>query len=112
MHLRALVKLGLADEPTVADILKHLPERQLPDGGFLCLYRVDKLKRIPKSCVKANMYALMFCAECKKRGINTKIEQPLLDYFWNHKLFYCTDNPETLILNAPEGWRTRHLLPF
>lgn len=77
MHLRALVKLGLADEPTVAEIIRHLPERQLPDGGFLCLHRVDKLKRIPKSCVKANMYALMFCAECKKRDIGTDIEQPI-----------------------------------
>lgn len=106
MHLRALVKLGLTDEPTVAEIIKRLPERQLPDGGFLCLHRVDKLKRIPKSCMKASMYALLFCAECKKRGISTGIERSLLDYFWNHKLFYRTDSPDTLILNAREGWRT------
>ena len=106
MQLRALVKLGLADEPKVAEIIRHLPERQLPDGGFLCLHRVDKMKRIPKSCVKANMYALLFCAKCKKRGISTKIEQPLLDYFWKHKLFYRSYDPETLILNARKGWRT------
>ena len=64
------------------------------------------MDRIPKSCVKANMYALMFCAECRKKGIITDIEKPLLDYFWNHNLFYRTDNPNTLILNAREGWRT------
>lgn len=106
MHLRALVKLGLADEPTVAETIRHMPEHQLPDGGFLCLHRVDKLKRIPKSCVKASMYALLFTAECKKLGISTEIEQPLVDYFWNHKLFYRTDAPDVPILNVREGWRT------
>ena len=75
MHLRALVKLGLADAPLVSGIIKRLPERQLPDGGFLCLHRVDRLKRIPISCVKSNMYALLFCSECKKCGIRTEIEQ-------------------------------------
>jgi len=106
MRLRALVRLGLGDEPTVAAIIKKLSERQLPDGGFLCLHRLDKLKRIPKSCVKVNMFALLFCAECKKKGIHTDTTEPLLNYFWNHRLFYRTDNLETLILNAREGWRT------
>ncbi|MDR0883339.1 MAG: hypothetical protein LBN05_01830 [Oscillospiraceae bacterium] len=94
MHLRSLVRLGLADEPRVAEIIRNLHSRQLPDGGFLCLHRVDKLKRIPKSCVKANIYALMFCAECRKNGIKTDIEQPLLDYFWKHNIFYRTDIPK------------------
>jgi len=67
---------------------------------------LDKMKRTPKSCVKANMHALMFCAECRKKGIKADIEEPLLDYFWKHNIFYRTDNPQTLILNAREGWRT------
>ena len=106
MRLRALVRLGLANEPGVSDIIRTSHEKQLPDGGFLCLHRIDKMNRIPKSCVKANMFALMFCAECRKKGIETDIEKPLLDYFWNHNLFYRTDNPNALILNAREGWRT------
>ncbi|NJD03233.1 MAG: hypothetical protein FIA99_11730 [Ruminiclostridium sp.] len=106
MRLRALARLGLAEEPTVKAIIKRLSERQLPDGGFLCLHRLDKLKRIPKSCVKVNMFALLFCAECKKKGIYTDIIEPLLDYFWNHNLFYRADAPNSLILNAREGWRT------
>ena len=106
MRLRALVRLGLAEESDVAGIINSLSEKQLPDGGFLCLHRVDKMSRTPKSCVKANMLALMFCAECRKKSIKTDIEKPLIDYFWNHNLFYRTDNPETLILNAREGWRT------
>ena len=104
MRLRALVRLGLVND--VTNIIRNLTEKQLPDGGFLCLHRVDKMNRIPKSCVKANMYALMFCAECRKKDIKIDIEKPLLDYFWNHNLFYRTDHPETLILNAREGWRT------
>ena len=106
MRLRALVRLGLADELGVADIISNLTEKQLPDGGFLCLHRVDKMNRIPKSCVKANMYALMFCAECRKQGVKTDIDEALLEYFWKHHLFYRTDNPDMLILNAREGWRT------
>jgi len=104
MRLRALVRLGLVDE--VLGLIHNSTEKQLPDGGFLCLHRLDKMKRIPKSCVKANMYALMFCAECRKKGLKIDIEKPLLDYFWNHNLFYRTNNPKTLILNAREGWRT------
>lgn len=106
MRLRALVRLGFAKESDIAGIISNLSEKQLPDGGFLCLHRLDKLKYTPKSCVKANMMALMFCAECRKKGIKVNIEEPLLDYFWNHNLFYRTDNPEALILNAREGWRT------
>lgn len=106
MRLRAFVRLGLGNEPKVMSIINKLSERQLPDGGFLCLHRLDKLKYTPKSCVKVNMATLLFCAECKKKGIHTDITAPLLEYFWNHKLFYRTDNPEALILNAREGWRT------
>ena len=105
MRLRALVRLGLGGEPAVAEIIKNLPTHQVPDGGFLCLHRLRALKHTPKSCVKANMHALMFCAECAKKGIRADITGPLLDYFWNHRLFYRTDNPEKLILDAREGWR-------
>ena len=106
MRLRALVCLGLGNEPKVSTIINKISKRQLPDGGFLCLHRLDKLTYTPKSCVKDNMHALMFCSECKKRGIHTDITEPLLEYFWNHKLFYRTDNSDALILNAREGWRT------
>jgi len=106
MRLRVLVRLGLAEEPKIARLISNMNEKQLPDGGFLCLHRLEKMKRIPKSCVKTNMYALMFCSECKKKSIKVDIEASLLDYFWNHKLFYRTDNPNTLMLNAREGWRT------
>jgi len=104
MRLRALVRIGLGED--AVNIVHESTEKQLPDSGFLCLHRLDKMKRIPKSCVKANMYALMFCAECKKKGIKVDIEEPLLDYFWNHNLFYRTGNTDALILNAREGWRT------
>lgn len=109
MFLRALVRLGIGTDKaaaSVAETIRRLNAGQLPDGGFVCLRRLDKLKYIPKSCVKANIAALMFCAECKKKGIKTDITEPLLEYFWNHNLFYRTDSPETLILNAREGWRT------
>ena len=104
MRLRALVRAGLGED--AANIIHDSIGKQLPDGGFLCLHRLDKMKRVPKSCVKANMYALMFYAECRKKGIKVNIDEALLDYFWDHNLFYRTANPDTLILNAREGWRT------
>jgi hypothetical protein len=106
MHLRSLVKLGLSDHPLVAAIIADLSKQQLPDGGFLCLHRVDKLKYTPKSCYKANLHALMFCAESAKAGLNALITDGLLEYFWKHNIFYRTYNPDTLILNAHEGWRS------
>ncbi|MCL2708974.1 MAG: hypothetical protein FWF03_07670 [Defluviitaleaceae bacterium] len=105
MRLRALVRLGLGDYPAVASVIKRLPETQLPDGGFLCLHRLKKMDRVPKSCVKVNMHALMFAAECAKKGIATDITEPLVDYFWKHRLFYRTGEANALILSAREGWR-------
>jgi hypothetical protein len=105
MRLRSLVRLGLANEAGVSKIIRNLHEKQLPDGGFLCLHRLDKLNHIPKSCYKANLHALMFCAECQKKGFKAGIEDGLLEYFWSHNLFYRTNNPDTLILNIREGWR-------
>jgi hypothetical protein len=55
MRLRALVRLGLGNEPPVVEIINKLSERQLNDGGFLCLHRLDKLKYTPKSCVKVTL---------------------------------------------------------
>ncbi|MDR1693006.1 MAG: hypothetical protein LBR72_06565 [Oscillospiraceae bacterium] len=106
MRLRALIRLGFADDPSVSGLIRRLNEKQLPDGGFLCLHRLDKMKYTPKSCYKANMHALMFCAECRKKGFQAGIEDALLGYFWKRKLFYRTDSPDTLVLNAREGWRT------
>jgi hypothetical protein len=106
MRLRALVMLGFSSEPQIDKILNNIKERQLPDGGFLCLHRLDKLGYIPKSCVKSNLHALMLCAELKKRGIETAFESGLLSYFWNHNLFYRSSDRSALILNAREGWRT------
>lgn len=103
MRLRAMVCLGL---PIPENVLTLMRQKQLPDGGFLCLHRLDKLKYTPKSCVKANMHALLFAAECKKRGIELAITDALLEYFWKHRIFYRTDDPAALILNAREGWRT------
>ena len=106
MHLRALVRLGLGNEPTVQNALKGIAEGALPDGGFLCLHRIKKLKYTPKSCIKANLHALLLCAECRKQGIPIPFTDGLLSYFWNHNIFYRTDDPSALILNAREGWRS------
>jgi len=103
MRLHAMVRLGL-DIPM--RIFDAIAQNQLPDGGFLCLHRLKKLKYTPKSCYKANLHALMFFAECKKHGISLQGTDSLLDYFWKHNIFYRTVEPETLVLNAREGWRS------
>jgi hypothetical protein len=106
MQLRAFLMLGFKNVLEKNEILKKLIDRQLYDGGFLCLHRLDKYKNIPKSCVKCNNYALLFLSECKKRKINLAIENNLLQYYWKHRLFYKSTNLSSLILNAREGWRT------
>lgn len=106
MLLRALVKLGCGNSETVRRTIEKAGEHLLPDGGFLCLHRLDKLKYTPKSCYKANLHALLFMAECKKNGIECPFADRLTKYFFNHKIFYRTDDKSTLVLNARSGWRT------
>ena len=53
MYLRACIhNLG------VQELFALLHLKQLPDGGFLCERRRGKLKYVPKSCYKADYYAL------------------------------------------------------
>lgn len=106
MLLRATVKLGCGGNDTVRRAIEKSNANILPDGGFLCLHRLDKLKYTPKSCYKANLHALMLAAECKKNNIECPFTDKLTEYFWKHNIFYRTDDKNTLVLNARPGWRT------
>jgi len=106
MLLRALIMLGFENDLKNLGIIDLLEKKQLSDGGFLCLQRLEKFKNMPKSCVKCNNPALMFLSECKKRNINISIENEVLQYFWKHKLFYKSNDQSTLMINAREGWKT------
>lgn len=106
MLLTALVKLGFIENDIVQNIISGLDFMQLPDGGFLCLHRKNKLKYIPKSCYKANLHALMFLAECHKKGVNPSFGEQLIKNFFSRNLFYKTADRSTLVLNCREGWRT------
>lgn len=102
MLLSALVKLGYGVQNAISNLASHI----LPDGGFLCLHRVNKLKYTPKSCYKANLHALMFLSECSKKNIDIKLFQGLIDYFLNRNIFYKSTDKTALVLDCREGWRT------
>jgi hypothetical protein len=106
MQIRAFVMLGFEKELESIGIMEKLSDGQLLDGGFLCLHRLEKYKSMPKSCVKCNNFALLFLSECKKRNIDSGIEDKLLGYYWQHHLFYRSADVSSLILQAREGWRT------
>ena len=106
MLLRALVKLGCFSNQTIKSIFEKFGEHTLPDGGFLCLHRFDKLKYTPKSCYKANLHALLLASECRKINVECPYTDKLIKYFINHNVFYRTDSKDTLVLNARPGWRT------
>jgi hypothetical protein len=108
MYVRALTMLGFSDIITKTGFYSRLAETQLPDGGYLCLHRVDKLKYTPKSCVKANNLCIMMLAECRKNGIKIpgSVESRLVEYYWKHKIYYRTSDLNELILNGKSGWRT------
>lgn len=105
MGLRALVMLGYGNDERVRKQLSFLSESQLPDGGFLCLHRLNKMKYIPKSCYKDNAIMLMLFAECKKRNIAITNTEKIIEYFVKHNIFYRTDG-QFLVLNSREGWRS------
>lgn len=103
--LRALVMLGYGTDPRVESSLARATEAQLPDGGWLCLHRLNKISRIPKSCIKANMHALLLAGEMKKRGMLFSGSDELVQYFLKRRLFYRTDNPKRLVLECRPGYR-------
>jgi hypothetical protein len=105
MALRALVMLGYENDSRVKKRLDQMVDVQLLDGGWLCLHRVYKMKKEPKSCIKAAMHGLLLLGELKKRGHSFEKSNQLVDYFLKRRLFYRTDNPLKLVLDCRPGWR-------
>jgi len=103
--LRALVMLGYGSDPRVTSSLARATEKQLPDGGWLCLHRLNKMDRTPKSCIKANMHALLVAGEMRKCGTVLSGSDELIRYFLKRRLFYRTDAPERLVLDCRPGYR-------
>lgn len=71
--------------------------------GILCSHRLNKLKYVPKSCYKANLHALLFLAEYKKKNIDISSFQPLINYFINRNIFYKSSDKASLVLSSREG---------
>ena len=103
--LQAMAALGFGEDPGVQEMFALLHLKQLPDGGFLCERRRGKLKYVPKSCYKADYYALRLCSCCRKNGITLEIEPGIVRYFLDRNLLFRRDHPEELVLNGKEGWR-------
>lgn len=106
MLLTALAKMGFAGHKTVRNCIESLSNHILPDGGFLCLHRADKLNYVPKSCYKANLHALMFFAACHRNGVDISSMGPIVEYFMKRSLFYRSTDKSSLVLDSREGWRT------
>jgi len=105
MALRAMVMLGYGNNPKVKKCLAQMKSDQLPDGGWLCLHRVRKMKKIPKSCIRAAIHGLLCISELKKRGVIYDGTEELTAYFLKRRLFYRMDNPKQLVLNRRPGRR-------
>lgn len=106
MTLRALVMLGYGADERVTQRLSLAAAAQLPDGGWTCLHRLDRMGRTPKSCMKAALHGLLLAAELHRRGLALPGAASLLRYFLGRRLFYRTTDPEQLVLQARPGWRT------
>jgi hypothetical protein len=105
MALRALVMLGYGSDPRVEERFAQLRDVQLPDGGWLCLHRVKKMKKVPKSCIRAAMHGLLLAGELKKQGCSFDGSESLIDYFLKRRLFYRMDHPTQHVLPDHPGRR-------
>lgn len=101
MALRAMVMLGYGRDARVVKRLGQMEESRLPDGGWLCMHRVQKMERVPKSCIKVAMHGLLLAAELMKQGIEITTTGQLVEYFLKRRLFYRMDKPDQLVLNRP-----------
>lgn len=106
MLMRALVMLGYGTDSRIEGRLARMAETQLPDGAWMCLHRLDKMSRTPKSCYKAAMHALLLAGEMEKRGIPFSGTDALIQYFLKHRLAYRTNDPSRLVLHSAPGLRT------
>jgi len=105
MALRALVMLGYGHDPRIWERLVKLRDVQLPDGGWLCLHRVSKMKKMPKSCIRAAMHGLLLFAELGRKALHMSRDEQLIGYFLKRRVFYRTDHPAQLVLNDHPGRR-------
>ena len=105
MLLQAMVALGFGENPEVRKTFDILCDNRLPDGGFLCERRKNKLKQIPKSCYKADYFVLRLCSCCRKKGIVLEIEPDIIRYFLDRNLLFRRDNLDELVLEEKEGQR-------
>jgi len=101
MTLRALVMLGYENDARVIRQLGQMVDARLPDGGWLCLHRLNKMDRVPKSCIKVNMHGLLLAAELWKHGTRIAGTEQLVGYFLKRRLFYRMDRPDQMVLNQP-----------
>lgn len=112
MLLQALVKLGFYEHTAVNKVIENFQVNSLPDNGFLCQRRLKSFKHIPKSCYKANIYALMFLAECHKKNIDIGFGQSLINYFLNRNIFYKTTDNTDIIMSGKGYSITDTFHPF
>lgn len=108
MLLRALIMLGFGEHKDVKRVMESLQSNCLPDGGFLCQRRLKSFDYVPKSCYKANVFALLFQAECHKRKIDVDFGKSVTDYFFNRNIFYKTTDKSSVITECA----TRTFHPF
>jgi hypothetical protein len=72
---------------------------------------VNKMDRVPKSCIKVSMHGLLLAAELKKHGIDITGTNNLIHYFMKRRLFYRMDQPDQLVLNQPGRRMTEVFFP-
>lgn len=101
MALRAMVMLGYGNDERLTKRLGLMNAARLPDGGWLCLHRREKMDRVPKSCIKVTMHGLLLAAELKRCGIDNPFNKQLVHYFLMRRLFYRMDKPDQLVLSQP-----------
>lgn len=64
------------------------------------MHRVRKMKKVPKSCMRAAMHGLLLAGELKKRGLYFNGNDRLIQYFLKRRLFYRTDNPTQVVVRG------------
>lgn len=112
MLLQALVKLGFHEHKAVKKVIEDFPKNSLPDGGFLCQRRLKSFKYTPKSCYKANIYALLFLSACHKKNIDISFGHSLLNYFLSRNIFYKSSDNTDIIMHGKGYSITDTFHPF
>lgn len=110
-NIRPFIKLGYRGDPRVQKAVDLMLDTARPDGGYLCDLHEKPSRRLPKSCVRGSVKALLAFSEMPEYWDHARCRQLALYFLDRHGIFKSKDhtrlvNEDMKRSSFPLTWRT------